>query len=93
MDPIRSFVVRIYRSGRGGLHATTQYREGDQLIDVVTRLEGAERTDLDNIKDAKLYTRDGKFVALSQVARIQLGSEQSVVWRRNRMNERHFPDR
>jgi multidrug efflux pump len=66
-------------------HATTQYREGDRLIDVVTRLEGAERTDLDNIKDAKLYTRDGKFVALSQVARIVLGSEQSVVWRRNRM--------
>ena len=66
-------------------HAITQYREGDQLIDVVTRLEGAERTDLDNIKDTKLYTRDGKYVALSQVARIELGSESSILWRRNRM--------
>ncbi|KGQ19675.1 RND efflux transporter [Lysobacter dokdonensis DS-58] len=66
-------------------HATTQYREGDRLIDVVTRLEGAERTDLDNIKDAKLYTRDGKYVALSQVARIELGSETSILWRRNRI--------
>ena len=66
-------------------HATTQYREGDRLIDVVTRLEGAERTDLDNIKDAKLYTRDGRYVALSQVARIELGSETSILWRRNRI--------
>ena len=60
-------------------HATTQYREGDRLIDVVTRLEGAERTDLSNIKDTKLYTRDGKYVALSQVARIELGSETSIL--------------
>ena len=66
-------------------HSTTQYREGDQLIDVVTRLEGAERTDLDNIKDAKLYTREGQYVALSQVARIELGSEASIIWRRNRI--------
>jgi multidrug efflux pump len=66
-------------------HGITQYREGDQLIDVVTRLEGAERTDLDNIKDTKLYTRDGKYVALSQVARIELGSESSILWRRNRI--------
>ncbi|MUV14115.1 efflux RND transporter permease subunit [Noviluteimonas gilva] len=66
-------------------HATTQFREGDRLIDVVTRLEGAERTDLSNIKDAKLYTRDGKYVALSQVARIELGSETSILWRRNRI--------
>jgi multidrug efflux pump len=66
-------------------HAGTQYREGDQLIDVVTRLEGAERTDLDNIKDARLYTRDGKYVTLSQVARIELGSETSILWRRNRI--------
>jgi multidrug efflux pump subunit AcrB len=29
--------------------------------------------------------RDGQFVALSQVARIELGSEASILWRRNRM--------
>ncbi|KFN44244.1 efflux RND transporter permease subunit [Arenimonas oryziterrae] len=63
----------------------TQYREGDQLIDVVARLTADERTDLDNLKDAKVYVRDGKFVALSQVARIDLGSEHSILWRRNRL--------
>ena len=65
--------------------AITQYREGDQLIDVVARVDRAERTDLENLKDAKIYVRDGRFVPLSQVARIEVGSESSVVWRRNRM--------
>ena len=63
----------------------TQYREGDQTLDVVTRLAAPERTDLNNLKDAKIYLRDGKFVPVSQVARLALDSEDSVVWRRNRI--------
>ena len=63
----------------------TQYREDDQLIDVVARLDESERTDLDNLKDAKVYLRDGRFVALSQIARIELVSEDSKLWRRDRM--------
>jgi multidrug efflux pump len=63
----------------------TQYREEDQGIDVVTRLIGAERTDLNNLKDAKIYVRDGKFVPVSQVARLSLDSEESELWRRNRI--------
>ena len=63
----------------------TQYREGDQLIDVVARLDQAERTDLDNLKDAKVYVRDGQFVPLSQLARIGISGETSILWRRNRI--------
>ena len=63
----------------------TQYREGDQTIDVVTRLVLPERTDLNNLKDAKIYLHDGKFVPLTQVARISLDSEDSQIWRRNRI--------
>jgi multidrug efflux pump len=63
----------------------TQYREEDQGIDVVARLVGAERTDLNNLKDAKIYVRDGKFVPVSQVARLTLDSEDSELWRRNRI--------
>lgn len=65
--------------------AITQYREADQSIDVVTRLVAQERTDLNNLKDTKIYLRDGKFVPLSQVARISLDSEDSQIWRRNRV--------
>ena len=63
----------------------TQYREDDQGIDVVARLVEAERTDLNNLKDAKIYLREGKFVPVSQVARLSLDSEDSVLWRRNRV--------
>ena len=63
----------------------TQYREEDQGIDVVSRLVAAERTDLNNLKDAKIYVRDGKFVPVSQVARLTLDSEDSELWRRNRV--------
>ncbi|HEY1149355.1 MAG TPA: efflux RND transporter permease subunit [Pseudoduganella sp.] len=63
----------------------TQYREDDQSIAVMARLVAAERTDLNNLKDAKIYLREGKFVPVSQVARLTLDSEESQLWRRNRI--------
>jgi multidrug efflux pump len=63
----------------------TQYREGDDTLDVVARTVAIERTDLNNLKDTKIYLRNGKFVAVSQVARLSLDSEDSVLWRRNRV--------
>jgi multidrug efflux pump len=72
---------------QGSLSGTTitQYREGDQALDVVARLVEEERTDLNNLKDARIYLREGKFVPVSQVARLSLDSEDSVLWRRNRV--------
>jgi multidrug efflux pump len=66
-------------------YTTTQFREGDESIEVVARLEQAERTDLGNLEDAKLYLSDGRSVALSQVARLSLDAEDSILWRRNRV--------
>jgi multidrug efflux pump len=63
----------------------TQYREGDKGIDVVARLVDGERTDLNNLKDAKVHLQNGKFVAVSQIANLTLQSEESVLWRRNRV--------
>jgi multidrug efflux pump len=63
----------------------TQYREGDDGLDVVTRLVQPERSDLNNLKDTKIYLRNGQFVPVSQVARLSLDSEDSVLWRRNRV--------
>ncbi|MDN3922931.1 efflux RND transporter permease subunit [Roseateles violae] len=63
----------------------TQYREGDQTVDVVARLVQTERSNLDNLKDAKIYLREGKFVPVSQLARLTLDSEDSQLWRRNRI--------
>jgi multidrug efflux pump len=78
---------QIKEALQGSLSGTTvtQYREGDDDIDVVARLVALERTDLNNLKDAKIYLRNGKFVPVSQVARLSLDSEDSVLWRRNRV--------
>ena len=77
-------VARMMQIGLSGL-VTTQFREGDESIGIVARLEQAERTDLGNLKDAKLYLSDGRSVALSQVARLTLDAEDSILWRRSRV--------
>jgi multidrug efflux pump len=72
---------------QGSLSGTqvTTYREGDDELDVTARLVEPERTDLNNLKDAKIYLRNGQFIPVSQVARLTLDSEDSVLWRRNRV--------
>lgn len=77
----------IQQALQGSLSGTTvtQYREGDDGLDVVARQVAAERSDLNNLKDAKIYLKGGKFVPVSQVARLSLDSEDSVLWRRNRV--------
>jgi multidrug efflux pump len=77
-------IARTLQIGLSGL-TTTTYREGDESIEVVARLEREERTELGNLKDAKLYQQDGRAVALSQVARLSLEAEDSILWRRNRV--------
>jgi multidrug efflux pump len=77
-------IARTMQIGLSGF-ATTQFREGDESIEVVARLEQAERTDLGNLKDAKLYLSDGRSVTMSQVARLTLDAEDSILWRRNRV--------
>ena len=64
--------------------AVTQYREGTELIDVVTRVEPAERTDLEGMGDIAVYTPNGGPVPLSQLARLEPGFEDAIIWRRNR---------
>jgi multidrug efflux pump len=82
---ISSHQIKVALEGSLSGTPITQYREGDQGLDVVARLAAPERTDLNNLKDAKIYLRDGKFVPVSQVARLSLESEDSQLWRRNRV--------
>ncbi len=63
----------------------TQYLEGTDSIGVYARLSAAERTDLNNLKDLNIHTRSGQFVPLSQIATLQLQSDDSIRWRRNRI--------
>lgn len=64
--------------------AITQFRENDRLIDVVGRAEAVERLRLSGLQDLNIHTRDGRYVPLAQVAKIESRLEEGIVWRRNR---------
>ena len=62
----------------------TQIRRGEELVDVVVRATPDERKRIGQLGDLQLFTRSGVTVPLSQVARVEPGFEEPVLWRRNR---------
>jgi len=63
----------------------TQFRENDQLIDVVWRAGSADRGKLDRLADLPVPVAGGKWVPLAQVARLVPVLEEGIVWRRDRL--------
>jgi len=66
--------------------ALTQYREGDQLIDVVWRgdANSGART-LQRLPDLDIPLADGRHVPLAQIAKLVPVLEEGIIWRRNRL--------
>jgi len=62
----------------------TQYRERDKLTEVVARAEPAERRSLEDLASINVPTQAGPWIPLSQIATIEYGFEEGVIWRRNR---------
>ncbi len=91
-DRLRQFgissadIAQILQAHEVGV-TLTQYRKGDQLIDIVWRAplgEGEDRARLDRLADLAVPA-GGKWVPLSQVARLTPVLEEGIVWRRNRL--------
>ena len=66
-----------------GITVTT-LRDGIDPVAVVVRAIARERKDLGKLGDIVIYTRDGKPVTVSQVAKIVYDHEEPIIWRRNR---------
>jgi len=62
----------------------TQFREQDKLIEVVARAEQEERLDPGRLAEINVPTSSGKWIPLSQIARIEYGFEEGIIWRRDR---------
>ena len=78
-------IAQILQAWLNGI-ALTQYREGDQLIDVVWRgRQAAEAQSLNALPDLELPLAGGRHVPLAQVARLVPVLEEGIVWRRNRV--------
>ena len=65
--------------------SVTQMRQGDQLVDVVVRATEGERQNLAGLPDINIHAANGRYVPLSQVAKLIPDLEQGQIWRRNRL--------
>ena len=61
-----------------------QFREGDQLIDIVLRSPSEERKQLAQVSSLNIRGANGARVPLSQVAEVALALEEPILWRRDR---------
>jgi multidrug efflux pump len=65
-------------------YTATQYREGIELIDVVLRANEDERRAVDRLGEIRLRGANGVTLPLSQIARIEYGLEEGILWTRSR---------
>ena len=66
--------------------ATTDYREGDQVIPVVLRSVAADRKDIGKLESHNIYAQQtGRTVPLKQVADIEIAFEPAKIFRRDRL--------
>ena len=63
----------------------SQFREGTELVEMLVRGTGAERTELSRLGSLAIPTDNGQSVALAQVATLEYGFEEGVIWHRNRL--------
>ncbi|MEN5216380.1 efflux RND transporter permease subunit [Pseudomonas pudica] len=63
----------------------SQYREDNELIEILLRGTRQERSELGNLGSLALPTDNGQSVALSQVATLEYGFEEGIIWHRNRL--------
>jgi multidrug efflux pump len=62
----------------------SEFREDNELIDLVVRGPETERTKLSRLANLMIIRPDGTGVPLSQIATITSEFEEGVIWRRNR---------
>lgn len=63
----------------------TEFREGNERIDLVARGADTERTKLSRLSNLMINTQNGTSVPLSQIATITSTFEEGAIWRRNRV--------
>ncbi len=79
-----SDLSRFLQSALSGT-AVSQFREGNELIEIMQRGSDADRQELSQLPSLSIPTDSGQSVALSQVATLEYGFEEGVIWHRNRL--------
>ncbi len=63
----------------------TQFREHDQMIDVMLRAPGVNRNSLNRLPDLVVTTATGNHIPLAQIAKLTPVMEEGAIWRRDRL--------
>ncbi|WP_313175225.1 efflux RND transporter permease subunit [Massilia sp.] len=88
-DKLRALGVTsqsVRRAVNTVLSGTTvgQFRETNELIDIVVRQPVEERSTITVLRDTNIPTASGRSVTIGQVARVQFVWEPGVIWREGR---------
>ncbi|GAB2506767.1 efflux RND transporter permease subunit [Arenimonas alkanexedens] len=72
---------------RGSLSGTTvsTYRDGNELIEILLRGTAQERDQLSLLGSLSVPAGNGRSVPLSQIATLEYGFEDGIIWHRNRL--------
>ncbi|TWI10359.1 efflux RND transporter permease subunit [Aerolutibacter ruishenii] len=70
-------------SSLSGTHVST-YREADELVEILLRGPEEERLSLSMLGSLAVPTANGRSVPLSQVATLEYGFEEGIIWHRDR---------
>ncbi|MCQ4326667.1 multidrug transporter AcrB [Stutzerimonas stutzeri] len=65
--------------------SVSQFREDNELIEILLRGTERERLELSMLPSLAIPTDSGRSVPLSQVATLEYGFEEGVIWHRNRL--------
>ncbi|HCN47230.1 MAG TPA: multidrug transporter AcrB, partial [Pseudomonas sp.] len=79
-----SALSRFLQSSLTG-SSVSQYREDNELIEILLRGTQEERTQLAHLSSLSVPTDNGRSIALSQVATLEYGFEEGIIWHRNRL--------
>ncbi|MBB1520014.1 efflux RND transporter permease subunit [Aquipseudomonas guryensis] len=77
-------VSRFLQSSLSG-SSVSQFREGNELIEILLRGTVRERQELELLPSLAVPISNGKSVALSQIATLEYGFEEGVIWHRDRL--------
>ena len=77
-------IANVLNGALQGLYIT-EFRDGNERIDIQIRGATPEKTHLSHLPDLMIPTRAGTSVPLSQIADIRSEFEDGVIWRRNRV--------
>ncbi len=65
--------------------AVSQYREDNELINVEVRGDSHERHALGLLGNLAVQTQNGRSVPLNQIATLEYGFEEGIIWHRDRL--------